>query len=191
MTPQEHYQAGQLTEAIQAPAGAVKKQPTDTDVRGSLCELLRFGGELGRADKQLDAIGLQCPETMVGVSLIRQLIRAETCRQEFHTAGHLPEFLHEPPGYLRKHLEVSVSLGDGNPAEAVALFEQAEEERPILHGTCTGESFEDLRDLDDPTVWREDERAPVRGLGQREFLIGDRVRPIMEFENLQFSQAST
>jgi type VI secretion system protein ImpE len=262
MTPQELYQSGQLTEAIQAAIDVVKKAPTDTDIRGFLCELFCFAGDLERADKQLDAIGLQKPEAMVGVSLVRQLVRAETCRQEFHTAGRLPEFLHEPPEYVRLHLEATICVRDGKPDEAIALLEKAEEQRPKLKGTCNGDAFEDIRDLDDlsasylevltsngkyywipfesiiqidflepkrpqdllwrqvhmiinngpegdvylPTLyfgtqnaeddqlrlgrgteWIEEPGHPVRGVGQREFLVGEGCRSILELEKITFT----
>ena len=89
---------------------------------------------------------------MVGVALFRQLVRAEKSRHEFHTAGRVPEFLQEPPDYLRKHLEAAICLREGKPVEAVALLDQAEQERPKLQGVCNGEPFDDFRDLDDLTA---------------------------------------
>ena len=95
MTARELFDAAKLNDAIAAALEDVKKAPTDTGKRGFLAELLCFAGDLERADKQLDALGHQDPQVMVGVSLFRQLIRAEQARQQFYTEGRLPEFLNQ------------------------------------------------------------------------------------------------
>jgi type VI secretion system protein ImpE len=151
MTPSELYQAGKLTDAVDAALAAVKQHPTDTARRGLLCELLCFTGAWERADKQLDAIGLQDPQAIVGLSLVRQLIRAEIARQQFLEEGHVPEFVGLPSAALKLHLQASIALRESKPAEAAALLAQAEEQRVHPRGTCDGQSFADLRDLDDMT----------------------------------------
>ncbi len=153
MRAQDFYQAGKLQEAVAAALEDVRQHPTDTARRGLLCELLCFANDLERADRQLDALGQQGPaEAMLGVSLFRQLIRAEQARHQFHTEGRLPEFLTEPSPLLRLHLEASIRLREGQAREASALLAQAEVARPHLTGTCNGQPFEDLRDLDDLTA---------------------------------------
>jgi len=153
MTAREHFDAGKLNDAIAAALEDVKKAPTDSGKRGFLAELLCFAGELERADKQLDALGHQDPQVMVGVSLFRQLIRAEQARQQFYTDGRVPEFLNqEITPDLRRHLEAAVLVREGKNAEAASLLAKAEEARPKLTGTCNGQSFDELRDLDDLTA---------------------------------------
>ena len=152
MNARQHYDAGNLREAITAATAEVKKAPTDLDCRGFLCELLCFAGDLERADTQLDAMGHQTPEAMVGISLFRQLVRAEKWRHQFFAEGRVPEFL-EPPGeVLKLHLEASICLREGKAAEAARLLGQAEEKRPKVSGQCNGRPFADLRDLDDLTA---------------------------------------
>ena len=152
MTPSEHYDAGRLTEAISAATEAVKKHPTDAARRGFLVELLCFAGQLERTDKHLEAIGQQEPQAMVGVSLFRQLIRAEIARQQFFFDGRLPEFLAEPSPVLRLHLEASICLREDRPTDAAKKLAEAEEQRPRVCGVCDGAEFDDLRDLDDLTA---------------------------------------
>ena len=90
---------------------------------------------------------------MVGVSLFRQLIRAEQARQQFFSEGRVPEFLNsEVTPDLRRHLEASVLVRDGKTADAVALLAQGESEQPKLTGTCNGQAFDEFRDLDDVTA---------------------------------------
>lgn len=152
MNAQELYQLGDLTTAITAALDEVKKHPTDTARRGFLCELLCFTGDMERVDKQLDALGHQDPQALVGVALFRQLVRGELARQQFYQAGAVPEFLDVPHDTLKQHLEASILLREGKPDEAVALLAKAEEERPHVAGTCNGQPFDDLRDCDDLTA---------------------------------------
>lgn len=152
MQARDHYEAGQLKEAITAAIDEVKKHPADTGRRGFLCELYCFAGELEKADNQLDTIGHQDPQAALGVSLFRQLVRAETARRDFYADGRLPEFLEPPPPALKLHLEASIRLREGKAAEAMPLLHQAEDQRPKAKGTCNGKAFADLRDLDDLTA---------------------------------------
>jgi type VI secretion system protein ImpE len=259
MKAHDYYQAGQLQEAITAATEEVRKSPTDTGKRGFLCELLCFAGDLERADRQLDALGHQDPQVMVGVGLFRHLIRAEQARQQFYAEGRLPEFLGLPTPVLRLHLEASIRLRENQPAEAARLLAEAEGQRPKVAGTCDGQAFDGLRDVDDltapffevltstgkyywvpveqvelvefrpptrprdllwqrahmvvtggpdgevylPTVyagshtnpdekvrlgrvtdWTGGNGAPVRGVGQRTFLVGDQGRAILEMKEI-------
>jgi type VI secretion system protein ImpE len=152
MSARDDYQAGRLKEAVAALLAELKQHPTDTARRGFLCELLCFTGDLERVDLHLDTIGTQQPDAMVGVSLFRQLVRAEQARRQFFTEGRLPEFLDQPSPALRLHLEASIRLREGKPKEAAELLAQAEEQRVKPTGTCNGQRFADLRDVDDLTA---------------------------------------
>jgi len=149
MTAREYYKSGQLAEAVSAAVAEVKQKPQDAAARSLLCELLCFSGDLDRADKQLDTIGQQSPEAMVGVSLIRQLIRAETARRQFFQEGRIPEVIDQPTAWLQKHFEASILLREGDVAGGAALLSEAEAIRPRVSGVCDGKAFEDWRDLDD------------------------------------------
>jgi type VI secretion system protein ImpE len=265
MHAQEQYQAGDLRGALATATEEVRKHPADTARRGFLTELLCVAGDLERADRQLDALGQQDPEAAVGVSMFRQLVRAEQARQQFYSEGRVPEFLAEVSPHLRLHLEASILLREGKDAEAAALLAQAEGQRPHVAGTCGGRSFADLRDLDDLTApvfevltstgkyywipieqvelvefrpparprdllwrrarmvvrggpdgevflpavyagagagadaddrlrlgrateWRGGDGAPVRGLGQRTFLVGDEAVSILELQELTIQE---
>jgi type VI secretion system protein ImpE len=266
MNARDHYQAGNLREAVTAALEDVKHHPTDTGKRDFLCELLCLGGDLERADRQLDALGEQDPKTTMAINLFRQLIRAEQARQQFYTEGRLPEFLdQEIPPDLGRRLEASVLLREGKAVEAAGVLARAEEQRPTINGTCNGQPFEGLRDLDDLTAsffevltctgkyywiplerveslefrpparprdllwrsvhmiirdgpdsevyfpvlyggsagdandqvrlgrtteWRGEDGVPVRGFGQRMFLVGDHGRSILELQKLSINPAN-
>lgn len=151
MTPSELYQAGQLTAAIDAALADVKQHPTDTQRRGLLCELLCCAGQWERADRQLDTITQQQPKTAVALTEFRQLIRAELARKEFFEEGRVPEFVAEPSPVLQLHLRASIAIRENRQAEAAELLAQADQMRFRPRGTCDGQAFDDLRDLDDLT----------------------------------------
>lgn len=264
MNSKECYEAGDLKGAIAAANDEVKNNPTDLSKRGFLIELLCFAGELERVDKQLDVLGKQDPDSMIGVAQLRHLIRAEMARQQFYTDGRLPEFLHEPSEAMQLHLKASIAIREGNQEEAAGLLAEAEEKRPKVSGTCDGEKFEDIRDLDDLTSpfietlssngkyywvpweqivsldftapvrardlcfrqvelsvkdgpdgqvfipalyagshtneddkvrlgrftdWQGDDNTPIRGVGQRTWLIGEHDHPILELKHIEFAGA--
>lgn len=265
MTPSELYQAGKLNQAIEASLAGVKKNATNTDLRGQLCELLCFAGDLERADKQIDTIGQQNPNLQVGVSMFRQVIRAEIARQQFFAEGRLPEFLTEPSDAIKLHLAASICVREGELAEAVTKLTEAEEMRVKVSGVCDGQPFDDFRDLDDlcacffevltsngkyywipieqvrqlefrpperpqdllwrrvnmtvengpegevflPVVypgttrhgdeqlmlargtdWIQNDNEPIRGLGQRSFLVGEQDIPILQIKEIEFNVAT-
>ncbi len=154
MNAKELYKAGRLSEAIAAATDDVKRHPGDSAARAFLCELLCFAGDLERADTQANAIGDQDPKTLVAVSLLRHLLRAEVARRQFSQEGRLPEFLEAAPlpPRLKSHLEASICLREGRGEEAATLLESAEKERPHVAGICNGRPFDDLYDLDAMTA---------------------------------------
>jgi type VI secretion system protein ImpE len=149
MDAKQLFEAGKLAESITAVTDSVKKNPTDAHSRSFLAELLCFTGNLERADKQLDALGEQQPEVMPNLVLLRHLIRAEMARREFFEQGRLPEFFEKPTAAQQLRLQASIHLREGRPDEAFALIEEAEEACPTVSGTCDGQAFEGIRDLDD------------------------------------------
>jgi type VI secretion system protein ImpE len=149
MNAKELYETGQLAAAVAAAGDEVKHHPADAGKRMLLCELLCFAGEIDRADRQLDVLVQQEPKAILEVAALRQVLRGEQARRQFYAEGRLPEFLEPPSERLKRHLEASVRLRDGQPGEAAQLLQQAEAERPPVAGTCGGQPFADLRDMDD------------------------------------------
>ncbi len=152
MNAKDHYEAGRLSEAVAAAVEEVKRHPADVNRRGLLAELLCFAGEMERADLQLDAMGHQDPQVMMGIAMFRQLIRAEQARQQFFSEGRLPEFLDKPDDRLQLHLEASIRVREGHDQEAAELLARAEQQRPKVQGASSDQPFDDLRDLDDLTA---------------------------------------
>jgi type VI secretion system protein ImpE len=92
------YRSGNLQAAIDALGVELKKQPLDTKRRTFLFELLCFGGEYGRAEKQLDILADASSEAAAGAMLYRSALHAERERQEMFANGKLPlETAHPSP----------------------------------------------------------------------------------------------
>lgn len=149
MNAKELYEAGRLDEAVAAALADVKRSPTDVAKRCLLAELLCFAGDLERADKQLDAIGLQDPEVVMSINMFRHVLRGEMSRREFFEQGSLPQFIDPPPEHVKLRLEASIRLREGAASEALELLEQADEARPRKSGVVNTQPMDDLRDLDD------------------------------------------
>lgn len=145
----ERFRAGDLDGAVTAALDDVRAKPTDPRARSRLIELLCFTGQWERADAQLDAASSLAPESLPSISLLRQLVRADVARQQFHAEGRAPEFLAPPPEHVRLRLAASIELREGRTAEAADLIAKAEAKRPHASGTEGGTRFDDLRDLDD------------------------------------------
>src|ERR1700730_13236788 len=94
MTARELYHAGQLAAAIQALGVELRDNPTDTRRRTFLFELLCFAGEYDRAQKHLDVLAGQGPDSATGALLYRAALNADRMRSDLFTKRDYPE-VHE------------------------------------------------------------------------------------------------
>lgn len=148
-SPFELFQSGQLTDAVSAATEIVRNKPSDLPARSQLSELLCFSGDLERADKQLDAAAQIDPDSMVGVSLLRHLIRSELSRREVFEQGRVPEFLTQPSTAQQNRLKALVSLREGDAAAASEFISAARELENSISGVVDGQEFDEICDLDD------------------------------------------
>ena len=145
----EHFNAGRLDEAFSSATSEVKASPSDIGRRALLADLLCFSADYDRADKQLDAITKLEPNAMTVVSLTRQLIRAETWRQDFFLDGRTPEFLTQPCESAQQPIRASIAIREGEMSEAADLLAQVEEDRAAQACRAGEQEFDDIRDCDD------------------------------------------
>lgn len=141
--------AGRLADAIAAAQATLRAAPMNLDARILLAELLIFAGNLQRADTLMDAATAIDPTTSLVAAEFRQLLRAETARQQLFSDGRVPEFLGEPTEAQRLQLAAVVALRAGHDAEAAACMQQAEQIRPRTPGLHGVTAFDDFRDADD------------------------------------------
>jgi type VI secretion system protein ImpE len=144
--------AGNLSAAVASALNVVKANPTNDTARRFLFELSCFSGDWERAEKQLDVIGHQDADAMVGSMIYKQNFKAERDRIKLFADGLRPETAMPLPGYVEDLLKANALMRDGKTAEARALFDQIEEKRPAFPCTVNGEHFSDFRDYNDATM---------------------------------------
>jgi len=144
--------AGNLTAAVEAALRLVKTNPTDATARTFLFELSCFAGDWDRAEKQLDVIGHQDTNAMVGSLIYRQNFKAERDRAKFFSDGLKPQFMTAVPAYVEDLLQAENRLREGNTSEARSLLDSVEENRPAFQCSVNGEAYSDFRDYNDLTM---------------------------------------
>lgn len=116
MKARELFQAGQLDAAIDALGVEVRDNPTDTQRRTFLFELLCFAGQYGRAEKHLDVLAQSGPQSGMGALLYRSALHAGLTRDRMFredTVPGAPASQRELSGTLNG--TPFTSLADGDP----------------------------------------------------------------------------
>ncbi len=144
--------AGNLGEAVSMALANVKSKPTDIMARTFLFELSCFSGDWERAEKQLDVIGQQDVNAMIGAQIYKQNFMAERDRIRYFHDGLMPECLMIPPKYVEKLLVANNYVREGNIADARKVLDEVEEERPAFECSVNGEKVSDFRDYNDLTM---------------------------------------
>ena len=90
MKAKELYQAGKLSEAIQALSAELRDNPTDAQRRVFLFELLCFAGDYDRADKHLNLLADQSPQAQMGAVLYMSSLHGERLRQKLFAEKDYP-----------------------------------------------------------------------------------------------------
>lgn len=144
--------AGNLTAAVEAALRLVKTNPTDETARTFLFELSCYAGAWDRAEKQLEVIGHQDTNAMIGALIYRQNFHAERNRMKLFSDGLSPEFMGYKPAHIADLLDAVNRVREGNFGEARAAIDKVEEERPAYKCEINGEGFSDFRDYNDLTM---------------------------------------
>ncbi|EDM65989.1 hypothetical protein PE36_12177 [Moritella sp. PE36] len=121
-------EAGKLQDAISYCQATLKKQPLETDIRSAYIELLCANGELDKADKQINLLLSQAPDTAIGGKNVQQLIRAQQSRVDFSQGGATAEVFSDVDAELKAIVALQVAIKDQNNADVVshcAMLESA------------------------------------------------------------------
>ncbi len=143
---------GDLKGALESALKLVKTNPTDVTARTFLFELSLFAGDWERAEKQLEVVGHQELNSMIGTTIFRQNLKAERDRMKYFADGLKPETLTALPTHLIDLQEANNRLREGNHGEAREMIDRVEEERPAYPCKVNGEAFSDFRDYNDLTM---------------------------------------
>ncbi|MBC7900172.1 MAG: hypothetical protein H7070_08980 [Saprospiraceae bacterium] len=147
-----HLDAGRLNAAVESALNLVKTNPTNGTARTFLFELSAFSGDWERAEKQLDVIGHQDVNSMIGSKIYQQNFKAERDRIKFFSEGLRPETAMVPPPYVAGLFRANDLIREGKTFEARAMLDDVEEERPAFSCKVNGEAFSDFRDYNDSTM---------------------------------------
>ncbi|MBK1850973.1 hypothetical protein FE845_06455 [Marinobacter sp. 1-4A] len=144
----QHLAGGNLAQAIEEVQQQVKAQPAAAELRASLIELLCVAGHLERADDMLGSLARHHPEWLAGAANLRQLIRAQQARLEFHQGKLAEDAVVCEAENLQTILALRAALNeqDFTAAEAAAIL--LEQQRPATEFRL-GEVSGDIRDCDD------------------------------------------
>ena len=143
---------GNLTAAVEAALNLVKTNPTNEAARIFLFELSCFSGDWDRAERQLEVIGNQDVNAMIGSKIYQGNFKAENDRMKYFSDGLSPEFMTPKPLYVDDLLAANNRLREGNDAEARQVLDTVEENRPAFKVSINGEGFSDFRDYNDLTM---------------------------------------
>lgn len=122
-------EAGKLQDAISHCQAILKKQPLETDIRSAYIELLCVNGELDKADKQINLLLSQAPDTAIGGKNVQQLIRAQQSRVDFSQGGATAEVFSDVDAELKAIVALQVAIKDQNNADVVSLCAALESAR--------------------------------------------------------------
>lgn len=144
--------AGNLTGAVESALNLVKTNPTNVTARTFLFELSCFSGDWERAEKQLEVIGHQDINAMIGSKIYQQNFKAERDRLKLFSDGLKPEFMTPKPPHVDDLLTANNRVREGNVAEARQILDNVEDSRPAYPCKVNGEGFGDFRDYNDLTM---------------------------------------
>jgi type VI secretion system protein ImpE len=148
MNAKELIKAGRLGEARKALIEGVKASPADMGNRTLLFQIQAIYGEWEKAERQLDVIAGQDPKAEIGVQVYKNLVAAEKMRMDALNGNSRPSFVPKTPPYVELYYAACEKLGAKKFGEAVELFDQINEQRPVISGTLNGRSFTGFGDAD-------------------------------------------
>ena len=149
MTAQQLWKEGRLDEAVEAQIAEVRSHPGDADRRYFLFGLLCLTGDLDRASRQLDALGVGDPKLQGTAVVYRNLLASEMERRRVYAGESRPVTPPNAPASLTRRVDALAASAAGRNDEAAALLAQAVEDEGACAGSCDGKSFAALCDTDE------------------------------------------
>ena len=139
---------GDLTGAISAVKAAIRKAPTEADLRFTLFQTLSAAGDWEGASNQLVAFseltGRQSPLAII----FNDLIKAEVMRKLTFQGEKLPVIFGEPPSWVPLLVQACSHFSKGEYEAALTLRSQALDVAPGVTGTINGAPFAWMMDGD-------------------------------------------
>jgi len=140
--------SGDLTGALSAVKAAIRKAPTEADLRFTLFQMLAANGDWEGASNQLVAFseltGRQSPLAII----FNDLVGAEVLRKLVFQGEKQPVIFGEPPEWVPLLVQACQHFAKGELDAAVSLRSKALEDAPAVAGTCNGKPFAWMMDGD-------------------------------------------
>lgn len=147
MSAEQLWKSGRLAEAVEAQTSEVRSHPADPERRYFLFALLCFAGDLERASRQLDALGVGDERLQGSSGIYRNLLVSESERRRVFSGDARPVVPDRAPESLTLRVEAIGALKETD-GRAASLLQRAESAESPVRGTCDGHAFEALSDTD-------------------------------------------
>lgn len=152
MSPSEEIEQqlknGELTAAIAANKAAIRKAPTDPDLRFMLFQTLSLAGDWEGASNQLVAyselVGRQSPLPIV----FNEVIHAEVRRKHVFMGDEAPTIFGEPPEWVSYLVQALACSARADHAKAAMLRAEALDRASPVSGSVNGVPFDWIMDAD-------------------------------------------
>jgi type VI secretion system protein ImpE len=139
---------GDLAGALQNLQEQVRKEPSKSELRVFLFQLLAVMGQWERAHTQLNVAAELDPGALAMAQMYREAINCELLRADVFAGRKSPVVFGEPEEWVALLIESLASEGTPRAGQAQALRARAFEAAPPSTGTIDGEPFEWIADAD-------------------------------------------
>lgn len=152
MTIDQLLKAGNLTDALNTAASAVKADAKSEQARALFVELLCINGEFERADAQLNTLINLNPELGLGLAHWRQLIKAAQTRVDVFSLQSKPDLVEQPTANIAAALDRLVAIREQDQARLQQLAVELEAEDINTLVAINKDKPAIMRDVDDITA---------------------------------------
>lgn len=148
LSSEEHLRAGDPAAALKALQDEVRAKPADAKKRIYLFQLLCVLGQWERALNQLNIAAELDPMALAMAQTYREAIQCEMLRSQVFAGRKVPMLFGEPEPWIALLIEALLREGQGQPADAKALRDQAFEQAPASSGKLGDAPFAWIADAD-------------------------------------------
>lgn len=144
-----HLDNADIAAATSEALAWVKAEPSNSEARRLLIDVLILGEDFERADKQADILAKTSTEFALGLGLLRGRLRAANARRAWFVEGAVPAFPEGPTRRDQLAMQLAVAQRNGDAAGAATALEgltAASETGPLK---INGKTVHDFRDADD------------------------------------------
>jgi type VI secretion system protein ImpE len=148
MLADEILREGKPKEALVKLQEQVRNNPSNSQYRTFLFQLLALLGEWDRAMTQLSVSAELDDGTLAMVQTYREALRCEVLRGEVFSGKRSPLIFGQPPEWVALMIEALSLSSNGETAKSQEVRNKAFEQAPATSGTIDGRPFQWIADAD-------------------------------------------